>query len=234
MEDTIENKIGPCKNNSSKSQDNCNYDVSFKSIASLPSLCGKLVLREHTSKGTRYESSVKILIFSISFIICIIFNNNISFNFSSCKWRLTNGTLCAIYYHLYNLKNMKNTYGEVLLLVKFDTPPRVYFTFFNSANGTKFRKASQIQVLEFSFIPLLTHFMLLASSCTPGINQETCGFLIFSGVQKQTRDMKWVKQITILCSMLRIFYFNSFMTEAPIIQKPIHWFALQINGLIST
>ena len=26
---------------------------------------------------------------------------------------------------------------------------------------------------------------------------------------------------------------NSFMTEAPIIQKPVHGFALQINGLVS-
>ena len=26
--------------------------------------------------------------------------------------------LCAIWYHLYNLKNMKNTYGGVILLVK--------------------------------------------------------------------------------------------------------------------
>ena len=28
--------------------------------------------------------------------------------------------------------------------------------------------------------------------------------------------------------------FNSFMTRVPIIQKPVHWFALQVNGLIST
>ena len=27
---------------------------------------------------------------------------------------------------------------------------------------------------------------------------------------------------------------NSFMTEVPIIQIPVHWFAEQINGLIST
>ena len=26
---------------------------------------------------------------------------------------------------------------------------------------------------------------------------------------------------------------NSFMTEAVTIQKPVHWFALQINGLVS-
>ena len=44
--------------------------------------------------------------------------------------------LCAVWYHLYNLKNVKNTHGGVLLSVKFDrftksnTPPRVFFTFF--------------------------------------------------------------------------------------------------------
>ena len=39
---------------------------------------------------------------------------------------------CAIWYHLCNLKNVKNTHGGVLLLVtKSNTPPRVFFTFFN-------------------------------------------------------------------------------------------------------
>ena len=40
---------------------------------------------------------------------------------------------CAIWYHLYNLKNKKNTRGGVLLLVKlqaFNTPPWVLFLFF--------------------------------------------------------------------------------------------------------
>ena len=45
---------------------------------------------------------------------------------------------CAIWYHLYNLKNVKNTHGGVLLLVKMqassnftksNTPPRMFFTF---------------------------------------------------------------------------------------------------------
>ena len=48
--------------------------------------------------------------------------------------------LCAIWYHSYNLKNVKNTHGRVLLLVKLqaeacnlsksNTPPWVNFTFF--------------------------------------------------------------------------------------------------------
>ena len=47
---------------------------------------------------------------------------------------------CAILYHLYNLKNVKNTHGGVLLLVKLqaeacnftkiNTPPWVFLTFF--------------------------------------------------------------------------------------------------------
>ena len=48
--------------------------------------------------------------------------------------------LCAIWYHLHNLKNVKNTDGRVFLLAKLDasacnftksiTPPCVLFTFF--------------------------------------------------------------------------------------------------------
>ena len=41
---------------------------------------------------------------------------------------------CSIWYHLYNLKNVKNTHGGVLVLVKLqpeiNTPPWVSFTFF--------------------------------------------------------------------------------------------------------
>ena len=39
----------------------------------------------------------------------------------------------AIWYYLFNLKNVKNTHGGVLMLVKFtkiNTPPWVFFTFF--------------------------------------------------------------------------------------------------------
>ena len=45
---------------------------------------------------------------------------------------------CAIWYHLYNLKNVKNIHGGVLILVKLqaetftkiNTPPWMFFTFF--------------------------------------------------------------------------------------------------------
>ena len=58
---------------------------------------------------------------------------------------------CAIWYHLYNLKNVKNTHGGVLILVKLqaevcnftkiNTPPWVFLAFLNCTNGTKSRKA---------------------------------------------------------------------------------------------
>ena len=38
---------------------------------------------------------------------------------------------CPIWYHMYNLKNVKNTHGGVLLLfTKDSTPPWVFYTFF--------------------------------------------------------------------------------------------------------
>ena len=69
------------------------------------------------------------------------------FSAFSCNWYRLGGNwtflsftmFCAIWYHLYNLKNVKNTHGGVLLLVKLqanlqvtksNTPPLVFFTFF--------------------------------------------------------------------------------------------------------
>ena len=62
---------------------------------------------------------------------------------------------CAIWYYLYNLKNMKNTHGRLLLLVKFqaeaeaetynftkgNTPPCSFHVFLNCTNCTKSGKA---------------------------------------------------------------------------------------------
>ena len=57
-------------------------------------------------------------------------------------------TLCAIWYHLYNTKNMKNTFGGMLLLVKlqvtFNHP--CFSCFLNYTNGTKSSKASQLRL----------------------------------------------------------------------------------------
>ena len=68
---------------------------------------------------------------------------------------------CAIWYHLYNLKNVKNIHGEVLLLVKMQAkkkPPTLlrvtllhgwFSCFLNCTNGNKSRKASYIDYLIF-------------------------------------------------------------------------------------
>ena len=48
-------------------------------------------------------------------------------SFSDDSWK--NVMFCAIWYHLYNLKNVKNTDGGVLLLVKLQTfSLQIYFT----------------------------------------------------------------------------------------------------------
>ena len=69
---------------------------------------------------------------------CIISEWNILFCIA--KVIFSNETLCAIWYHLYELKNGKNTHGGVLLLVKLQVEPsnftksnispRMFFTFF--------------------------------------------------------------------------------------------------------
>ena len=52
-------------------------------------------------------------------------------------------TLCAIWYHLYNLRNMKNTHGGVLLLVlKIALLHGCFSRFLNFTNGNKLRNAS--------------------------------------------------------------------------------------------
>ena len=58
---------------------------------------------------------------------------------------------CAISYHFYNLKSVKNTHGGVLLLqdpacnfTKSNTPLWVFFMFFKLYSGTKSRTVPQI------------------------------------------------------------------------------------------
>ena len=50
-----------------------------------------------------------------------------------------------IWYHLYNLKNVKNTHGGVLLLVKWHSSIGVFYVL-NCANDTKLRNASHISL----------------------------------------------------------------------------------------
>ena len=60
--------------------------------------------------------------------------------------------LCPICYHLYHLKNVTNTIEECYLACNFtksNTPPWVFLTFLNCANGTKSRNASHIMLQFF-------------------------------------------------------------------------------------
>ena len=51
---------------------------------------------------------------------------------------------CAIWYHLYNLKNVKNSHGGVILLVKLAVLRSCFSRFLNCTNGTKSCKASHM------------------------------------------------------------------------------------------
>ena len=54
---------------------------------------------------------------------------------------------CTIWYHLYNLKNVKNTHGGALLLVKLQASLKVtllHGQFLDCTNGTKSRNASHV------------------------------------------------------------------------------------------
>ena len=62
---------------------------------------------------------------------------------------------CAIWYYLYNFKNVKNTHGKVLILVKLQASacnfaeintPGCFLRFLNCVNGTKSRNAPQISI----------------------------------------------------------------------------------------
>ena len=51
---------------------------------------------------------------------------------------------CSIWYYLYNFKNMKNTHGGVLTLLKVALLHGCFSCFLNCANDTKLRNASHI------------------------------------------------------------------------------------------
>ena len=75
--------------------------------------------------------------------------------------------LCAIWHHLYNLKNVKNTHGGVLLLIKLQALKITilhgrFSRFLNCTNGTKLRKSFhmrflQMQVLHYAFTLIFDH-----------------------------------------------------------------------------
>ena len=82
--------------------------------------------------------------------------------------------LCATWYHLYNFKNVKNTHGGVLLLVKMqgsackftksNTLAWVFCTFLKfvyCANGTKSRKVSHTKYTAWNIHHHIIFFVIL-------------------------------------------------------------------------
>ena len=59
---------------------------------------------------------------------------------------------CAIWYHLYNLKNVKNTHEGVLLLVELQVPPR------------NFTKSNTRPWMFFTFLKLYYKWYQIAQS----------------------------------------------------------------------
>ena len=77
-----------------------------------------------------------------------------------------------IWYHLYNLKNMKQTHGRMLSLIKLqakttksNTLPYLFFMFLNCKNGIKSRKVSQ-PYINLNNLLLLHSYILNIYSCT--------------------------------------------------------------------
>ena len=88
---------------------------------------------------------------------------------------ITNVMLCVIWYNSHDLKNVKNTHGGVLLLVKLqaeasltsNTPPWVFFTFLNCTNGTKLRKRHKYVYCSAHTIHMKENRSLLLSQLNP-------------------------------------------------------------------
>ena len=102
--------------------------------------------------------------------------------------------LCAIWYHLCNLKNLKNTHGTVLLLVKLQVSAcnllkvilfhGCFSYFLNCTNGIKLRKASHfyksLMGLTLIINPILANVLILYPLKTPE-NQRFSG--VFRGLK---------------------------------------------------
>ena len=65
---------------------------------------------------------------------------------------------CSIWYHLYNLKNVKSTHGGVLLLLKVTLLHGCFSRFLNCTNGTKSHNTSHINLFSVLEAPLLNKY----------------------------------------------------------------------------
>ena len=65
---------------------------------------------------------------------------------------------CSIWYHLYNLKNVKSTHGGVLFLLKVTLLHGCFSRFLNCTNGTKSHNTSHINLFSVLEAPLLNKY----------------------------------------------------------------------------
>ena len=94
--------------------------------------------------------------------------------------------LCVICYHLHNLKNVKNTYAAVLLLIKLQALV-VFHIFLNCINGTKSRKASQIFWAHVLRRPFARKLIYVKRSLNKDVNSSGSkkGSLVYVGKVKR-------------------------------------------------
>ena len=78
--------------------------------------------------------------------------------------------LCAIWCHLYNLKNVKNTHGGVLL-IKVTLLHGTFWRFLNYTNGNKSHQASRMKSLMQDVIVLLYYLQLEIFYCFLGFRK---------------------------------------------------------------
>ena len=86
-----------------------------------------------------------------NFILCVVVSSHLVLMLPPLFQKNIYALLCAIQYNMYNLKNVKNTHGELLLSVVCNFPitllHRCFSGFSNCTNGTKSCKASHMRKL---------------------------------------------------------------------------------------
>ena len=97
--------------------------------------------------------------------------------------------LCMIWYHLHNLKNLKNIHGGVLLFAKLQalacnftiskTPPWVFFTFFTLYKWYQIMQSALFLTTTITYYLALTyqqgHFCRVPNNC-PVITETRTGY----------------------------------------------------------
>ena len=79
--------------------------------------------------------------------------------------------LCTIWYHLYNLKNVKKSHGRVLLLkvcsfTKSSTPPWVFFMIFKLYKWYQIaQRITNVFLWKNAFLSTWTVYLLIVNNC---------------------------------------------------------------------